>query len=163
MNHSHRLLGLLLAACLCTAARTGAQPARPGCTLDFQNHYKCNHDAFQQRLAASKTARIDTDRLDLFAHKHTQELVESLGKTIVAAEQRPDLVFDLAPVDRSGRVDLSPAALPLATLTVYDTSLGTGPRSRVWVETIDGDADKPWPGVVTELLRKFQEDALPHR
>lgn len=139
------------------------QPVRPGCTLDFQDHYRCNRDAFQARLAAAKTARIDTDRLDLFAHRRMQDLAESLGKTIIAPEQRPDLVFDLAPIDRTGRVDLSPAAVPLATLTVYDTSMGTGPRSRIWVETIDGDADKPWPGIVAELIRKFQADALPHQ
>ncbi len=165
MNHSHRVLAVLLVPGLCTTARAMAQgqpPAPSGCTLDFGDHYKCNRATFQQRLAASRTARIDTDRLDLFAHKHTEELVESLGKTVVAPEQRPDLVFDLAPIDRSGRLDLSPAAVPLATLTVYDTSMGSGARSRIWVETIDGDADKPWPGIVTELLRKFQVDALPH-
>ena len=138
------------------------QPARTGCTLDFQDHYRCNRDAFQQRLAAAHTARVDTDRLDLFAHTRTQQLVESLGKTVAAPEQRPDLVFDLAPIDRTGQVNLSTAAVALATLTVYDTSLGTGARSRIWVETIDGDADKPWPGIVTDLIRKFQADALPH-
>lgn len=165
MNQPLRLLALAVVPALCSMAPVVAQAPAPvprGCTLDFQNHYTCNRDAFQQRLAAAKTARVDTDRLDLFAHKHTQDLVESLGKTVVTPEQRPDLIFDLVPIDRTGRLDLSPAAIPLATLTVYDTSMGAGARSRIWVETIDGDADKPWPGIVTELLRKFQVDALPH-
>lgn len=154
---------LIFIALLSGAMVTQAQQAsRSGCTLDFQDHFRCNRDAFQKRLAAAHTARIDTDRLDLFAHKRTQELVEGLGKTIAAPEQRPDLVFDLAPIDRTGRVNLSSAAVALATLTVYDTSMGIGARSRIWVETIDGDADKPWPGVVTDLIRKFEADALTH-
>ena len=164
MNHPLRLLAMMMVGLYITATGTSQapQPARPGCTLDFQDHYRCKRDAFQQRLAASKTVRIDTDRLDLFAHTRTQQLVKSLGKTPVGPEQQPDLVFDLSPIDRTGRVDLSPAAVPLATLTVYDTSMGAGARSRIWVETIDGDADKPWPGIVADLLRKFQADALSH-
>lgn len=165
MNHLLRWL-LPVTLGLCTTARAVSQtqtPARPGCTLDFQDHYRCSLDAFQQRLAAAKTARVDTDRLDLFAHHRVQDLVDSLGKSAAKPEQRPDLVFDLAPVDRSGQINLSTAAVALATLTVYDTSMGTGPRSRIWVETIDGDADTPWPGIVVNLIRKFQADALPHR
>ena len=129
----YSLRSLSLAAWLGLSALAGdtalaQQPARPSCTLDFQDHYHCNRDAFQRRLAAAKTARVDTDRLDLFAHRRVQELVEGLGKTVAAPEQRPDLVFDLAPIDRTGRVELSSAAVALATLTVYDTS--TGRRSR---------------------------------
>lgn len=165
MTHSLPLALSIALLGLCTATATKAQaPATPpGCTLDFQDHYRCNREGFQQRVAAAHTARVDTDRLDLFAHRRVQDLVDSLGKSAPAPERKPDLVFDLAPVDRSGRIDLSPAAVALATLTVYDTSMGTGPRSRIWVETIDGDADKPWPGIVADLIRKFQADALPHQ
>lgn len=135
---------------------------RAGCTLDFQHHYHCERDGFQSRLAAARTVRVNTDRMDRFAQTQTDKLVESLGKTLATPEQRPDLVFELVPVDRTGRVDMSPAAVALATFTVYDTAMGTGPQSRIWVETVDGDPDKPWPGIVTDLLRKFQQDALPH-
>lgn len=153
---------LLLLPCLAPASAQVQQVQHAGCILEFQNHYRCDRDGFQKRLAAARTVRVDTDRMDLFARKRTEALVESLGKTLALPEQRPDLVFDLAPVDRSGRIDLSPAAVALATLTVYDTATATGERSRIWVETVDGDADKPWPGIVTDLLRKFQSDALPH-
>ncbi len=155
------LLMIVLPPCEGVSAVCSAQqPARPGCTLDFQDHYRCNRSAFQQRLAAAHTVRVDTDRLDLFASRRTQEMLEKLGKTVVPAKQRPRLVFDLAPVDRTGRVELSPADVALATLTVYDTSLGDGPRSRIWVETLDGQPDRPWPSIVVDLLRKFQKDAL---
>ena len=163
MNFSARCLSLAVTLGLtaCTNQAVWAQqPARAGCTLDFQDHFRCDREAFQKRLAAAHTAHVETDRLDLFAHRRTQALVEGLGKTVATPEQRPDLVFELAPIDRTGRLNLSPAAVALATLTVYDVSPGTGTRARIWVETLDGDADKPWPGVVADLLRKFQADAL---
>ncbi|MGI4758162.1 MAG: hypothetical protein ACRYGF_15105 [Janthinobacterium lividum] len=142
--------------------RLGAQPPVRGCVLDYQDHYRCNRDEFQRSLAAAHTVRIDTDRLDLFAAKRVREMLQSLGKTVVEQGQRSDLIFDLAPVDRSGRVDLSPAEVALATLTVYVPANGTGKRSRVWVETFDGQTDRPWPSVVIDLLKKFQKDALTH-
>ena len=145
-----------------TPASLHAQQAAPGCILDFEDHYRCNREFFQRRLQAARTVRVDTDRLDLFAARRTGEVVESLGKAVSAPEGKPDLIFDLSPVDRSGRVDLSPADVALATLSVYDPSRGTGKRSLIWVETFDGQTDRPWPAVVIDLLRNFQRDALTH-
>ncbi|MGI4853613.1 MAG: hypothetical protein ACRYF4_06145 [Janthinobacterium lividum] len=139
-----------------------AQQHTPGCTLDFQDHYRCDLSAFQTRLAASHTVRVDTDRLDLFASRRVQDLIGTLGKTVITSAQRPDLIFDLSPVDRSGQVDLSPANVALATLSVYDPARGSGKRGLIWVETFDGTTDRPWPGVVIELLDKFKKDALTH-
>lgn len=139
-----------------------AQQHASGCTLDFQDHYRCDRDAFQSRLAAAHTVRIDTDRLDLFASRRVQDLVGSLGKTVVAPGQKPDLIFDLSPVDRGGQIDLSPASVALATLSIYDPTHGTGKRRLIWVETFDGQTDRPWPSVVIDLLQKFKEDALTH-
>ncbi len=124
--------------------------------------YKCNRIAFQQRLQHARTVRIDTDRLDLFAAGEMRRLSPSLGLTVVADEQKPDLIFDLAPVDRSGRIDFGPAAVPLATLSIYDPAKGTGRRALIWVETYSGQQDRPWPSVVTELLQQFQDHSLSH-
>ncbi len=152
----------MLVLCLGVCAGAAAQQHPSGCVLEFQDHYRCDREGFQQRLAAAHTVRVDTDRLDLFAAKRTRELAQSLGKSVTAQGQQPDLIFDLSPVDRSGRVELSPADVALATLSVYDPLRGTGKRSLIWVETFDGQTDRPWPGTVIELIRKFQKDALTH-
>ena len=154
---------LLVAASLSLHAQARAVPEIARCVAGKQSeHYQCNRAAFQHVLNSAHTVRIDTDRLDLFASGQVKSLVESLGKTVAASDQHADLVFDLAPVDRSGRLVIGPGDVSLATLSVSVPSRGTGKSSQVWVETFDGQQDRPWPSIVTELLRKFKNDALAH-
>ncbi len=121
-----------------------------------------DHNAFQERLQHARTVRIDTDRMDLFAAGEIRRLSPSLGLTVVSGDQRPDLIVDLSPVDRSGQIDFGPADVPLATLSVYDPAKGSGRRGLIWVETFVGGQDRPWPSVVAQLLQQFQEHALSH-
>ena len=153
---------LLIAGSFSKFPALHAQGHVQGCVLDFQDHYTCDRAGFQRTLNAARTVRIDTDRLDLFAARRTNDLVQSLGKVVAAPGQRPDLIFDLSPVDRSGQVDLSPANVALATLSIYDPTRGTGRRSLIWVETFDGSTDRPWPSVVIDVLQKFKVNALTH-
>jgi hypothetical protein len=131
------------------------------CTADKKvEHYLCDAPAFQRRLANAHTVRVDTDRMDLFGHKQMEKLATDLGKQVVPPEQRPDLIFDIAPIDRSGRIDFGPSDMAIATLTVYDPAKGAGRRGIIWVETFDGQQDRPWPTVVVDLIRQFRTNAL---
>jgi hypothetical protein len=156
-----KLPTFLIAVLLC-APMLHAQPAaEPHCTADVKaDHYVCDAAAFQHRLALSKTVRIDTDRMDLFGNKQMTKLAESLGKQVVAKEQRSNLIFDLSYIDRNGRISVGPADIAIATLSVYDPSRGTGKSGLIWVETFDGQEDRPWPSVVTDIIRQFRTNAL---
>ncbi len=154
-------IGLLMFSGTMTLNARAQTPAvQPHCNLQFQDHYTCDRAAFLKRLDRAHTVRIDADRLDLFGAHAVQELADGLGKQVTGADARPDLIFDLRAVDRSGRIDLGPGDKALATLSIYDPAKGEGNRGLIWVETFDGQEDRPWPTVVTDLLRRFQEHAL---
>lgn len=128
----------------------------PRCTLEKTDYYQCNSDAFQHLLAVSKNIRVDTGRMDSYGRRQMTKLVADLGKQLVAPEQRPDLVFELSWIDRSGRIDFGPGDVAVARLNIYDPSRGQGERGLVWVETLTGQQDLPWPSMVTQLLQQFQ-------
>ncbi|WP_212733211.1 hypothetical protein [Terriglobus roseus] len=137
------------------------QAVEPHCTADKKvEHYLCDAPAFQRRLSKAHTVRVDADRMDRFGRKEMEKLVADLGKQVVSEGQRPDLIFDIAPIDRSGRIDFGPGDTALATLTVYDPAKGAGRRGIIWVETFDGQEDRPWPTVVVDLIRQFKTNAL---
>lgn len=128
----------------------------PGCTLEKQDYYQCDRAAFQHQLNLSKTVRVDSGRMDVYGRKQVTKLVESMGKTLVAPEQRADLIFQLTWIDRSGHIDFGPGDVAVARLNIYDPSRGSGDRGLVWVETLSGQEDLPWPSMVTQLLHQFQ-------
>jgi len=130
---------------------------QPGCTLEKTDYFQCNSDAFQHLLAVSKGIRVDTGRMDSFGRRQMVKLVADLGKKVVAPEQRADLVFELTWIDRSGRIDFGPGDVAVARLNIYDPSRGRGEQSLVWVETLSGQQDLPWPSMVTQLLQQFQQ------
>lgn len=130
---------------------------QPGCTLEKTDYYHCNSNAFQHLLAVSKNVRVDTGRMDSFGRRQMVKLVADLGKKLVAPEQRADLVFELMWIDRSGRIDFGPGDVAVARLNIYDPSRGRGEQSLVWVETLSGQQDLPWPSMVTQLLQQFQQ------
>jgi hypothetical protein len=152
---------LALATALQVPVSHAQQATEPHCTADKKvEHYLCDAAAFQRRLAKAHAVRVDTDRMDLFGHKQMEKLATDLGKQIAAPGQRPDLIFAIAPIDRSGRIDFGPGDTALATLTIYDPAKGAGRRGIIWVETFDGQEDRPWPTIVVDLIRQFQTNAL---
>ncbi len=94
--------------------------------------------------------------MDVYGGKQITKLVEGMGKTLVAPEQRADLIFQLTWIDRSGRIDFGPGDIAVARLNVYDPSRGSGERGLVWVETLSGQQDLPWPAMVEQLVHQFQ-------
>jgi hypothetical protein len=158
-----KLSAIALAASLFASAASAQKPSVPHCTSDQKaDHYLCNASAFQRRLDDAHTIRVDADRMDLFARQQMEHLVVRMRKQLSAPEQRPDLIFDMAPIDRSGRINVGPADTALATLNVYDPAMGAGRRGLIWAETFDGQEDRPWPTVVVDLIRQFEEHALKH-
>jgi hypothetical protein len=157
MKRSLRACTALLVGALSARAQQKA-PSTAGCVLQFQDHYICNRDAFQTRLAAAHTVQVSVARMELFAEKEMTKLVQGLGKTEIVKGGKPDLIFELSSVDRSGRIDFGPNDYALATLAVYEPARDG--RHRIWVETFDGQEDRPWPGTVVDLIRKFQQNAL---
>jgi hypothetical protein len=132
------------------------QSSMSGCTLERQEYYRCNHDAFQKQLNAAKVVRVDSGRMDVYGRAEVTKLVESMGKTLGTPSQRADLIFQLTWIDRSGRIDFGPGDVAVARLNVYDPSRGAGERGLVWVETLTGQEDLPWPSMVEQLLRQFK-------
>lgn len=160
-NRCLRICASLLLGAIGCGAQQPTPPQAPngaGCVLQFQDHYICNRGVFQARLSAARTVQVSVARMELFAEKEMDELVQSLGKTEIVKGGKPDLIFELSSVDRSGRIDFGPADVALATLTVYEP-VRDG-RRRLWVETFDGQEDRPWPGTVVDLIRKFKQNAL---
>jgi hypothetical protein len=130
-----------------------ASSAQARCKLEREEHYECDRDVFAKRLAEAKVIRVDASRLDLFAADRTKQLVQKLGKQVAAPDEHADLAFEVAAVDRSGKIDFGPKDIPLARLNVYDTE-----HHLVWVETLDGQQEIPWSADVIELLKRFQAD-----
>ena len=130
-----------------------AQDAPAGCKMTRTEHYRCNRDAFEKKLAEAKVIRVDAGRMDLFAADRTQKLVEKLGKQVATADQHADLAFEITAVDWTGHMELGTADIPLARLNVYDPN-----HHLVWVETLDGQQEIPWAADVIELLKRFQAD-----
>jgi hypothetical protein len=151
-----RLFVIMLLASAMLLPLYAQKTPQPGCTLEKTDYYQCNDDAFRHLLAVSKSVRVDTGRMDVYGQKQMVKLVANLGKKLVEPEQRPDLVFELTWIDRSGRIDFGPGDVAVARLNVYDPSRGRGDNSLVWVDTLSGQEDLPWPSVVTQLLQQFQ-------
>ena len=143
------VLGIV--ALLCGSVLTSHGQAR--CTMEREEHFRCDRDAFETKLADAKVIRVDAPRADLFAKDRTEQLVAKLGKQVAGPDQRADLTFEVAAVDRNGRMDFGPHDIPLARLNVYDPE-----HHLVWVETLDGQAEIPWTADVIELLKRFQAD-----
>ncbi|MEZ2347063.1 hypothetical protein [Terriglobus sp. RCC_193] len=154
MRWSRLLIAMLFASAMSPLCAQKAP--QPGCTQQKTDYYQCNGDAFQHLLAVSKNVRVDTGRMDSFGRRQMVKLVGDLGKKLVTPEQRPDLVFELTWIDRSGRIDFGPGDVAVARLNIYDPSRGRGEQSLVWVETLTGQQDIPWPSMVTQLRQQFQ-------
>jgi hypothetical protein len=129
----------------------GAVSAHAGCKLVKNEHYECDRELFAKKLAEASVVRVDAGRMELFATDRTEKLVRELGKQVAAEDQRADMVFEVAAVDRTGQIDFGPHDIPLARLNVYDAE-----HHLVWVETLDGQGEIPWSADVIELLKRFQ-------
>jgi hypothetical protein len=132
------MLGTLVAAGGMAQAQT---PSEPSCTLEKQV-YKCDWQAFVQRLDKSHTVAVETQSsVDRFTAKQLRELAGELGKTV-------------APEDQLGEA--------IATLRIYASAPGTPRATLLWAETYTGQPDRPWPATVHALIQQFQDRLQKH-
>ena len=152
------MLGTLVAAGGMAQART---PSEPSCTLEKQV-YKCDWQAFVQRLDKSHTVAVETQSsVDRFTAKQLRELAGELGKTVAPEDQLGDLTFLLIPLQSTG-VHYGPAGEAIATLRIYASAPGTPRATLLWAETYTGQPDRPWPATVHALIQQFQDRLQKH-
>ena len=116
------MLGTLVAAGGMAQAQT---PSEPSCTLEKQV-YKCDWQAFVQRLDKSHTVAVETQSsVDRFTAKQLRELAGELGKTVAPEDQLGDLTFLLIPLQSTG-VHYGPAGEAIATLRPWGVDVASG-------------------------------------
>jgi len=132
-----------------------AQPQSESCVL--QKHiYVCSWQTFRTRFAEAHTVSLEAQPLDRATEGQMRHLVEALGKSLAAPGQPGDMIFRVAPANASG-IEIGPSDQPLASLQIYARGPEGGRGALLWVETFLGQADRPYPMVVTALTEQFQE------
>jgi len=125
------------------------------CTL-VKDTYSCDWGVFKKTLAAAKTVAIQSKPMDPGGDRQLRKLVGSLGKeAVVSPEERADLVMVLVPGESNG-IFFGPGGRALATLRIYGRGSLESRGPLLWVETLDGQPDIPWPSVVYQLVSQFQ-------
>ncbi len=147
------LVALALFTGLSTSGAYG-QAASPSCTLN-RGTYTCDWQAFRARFAAVHTVAVASQPMERSTERQLHELVAALGKSAVSPEQPGDLMFRIVPATDTGVV-LGPADQPLARLEVVVPGPNGGRGTLLWVETLVGQADRPWPAIVAALLNQFE-------
>lgn len=135
-------------------AQAGGDASGPGCTLAAQI-YTCNWEAFRPALDRAKTVAIETQGVDRFTERQLRELVGKLGKSVASSDEPADLTFLLIPMESTG-ISIGPAGEPVATLRIYGPGASSS-RHLLWVETLIGHPDRPWPALVHELIEQFRD------
>ena len=143
------------------AQRNVPSPAAAGCTLE-KDTYTCNWQAFRPVLAAARTVAVETQPMDRFTAAQLRELIGKLGKKVAAPGEPADLTLLLIPAESTG-ISMGPEGQAVATLRIYAAKPegaagpegGRGPL--VWVETLFGHPDRPWPASVHELIGQFRD------
>jgi hypothetical protein len=156
-------LGVLMAG---SCARMAAQneggsvlPVTP-CTLE-KGIYTCSWPAFKRTLAAAKTVSVQTEPMDVRADAELAKLAKRLGKTVVEAQQGPEITFLLVPLNNKGAF-MGPAEQDIATLRVYAGRTKTVPGKLIWAESYRGTEDIPWPAVVYYTISQFEDHVKQH-
>lgn len=116
--------------------------------------YTCNLAGMKLALEHSRTIAVEAPRLDRVAVRQLEHMIIQLGKIPSKGEGPAELTFSVQPITPSGVV-LGPADHELANLRV--TAPGREGRPvLLWVETLRGQGDRPWPAQVHALLEQFE-------
>lgn len=154
---SLRVAGMLaFASLLLTACPQAQQTVAPdeGCALQ-RGEYHCDWSQLRLAFDRAHTVAVRTDPMDRATLRQLHTLVDQLGKTPAMPDQSPDLTFMLVPVEPTG-VNLGPGDHDLATLRVYAPVAGSERGALLWVETLRGQGDRPWPAQAHLLIEQFQ-------
>jgi hypothetical protein len=155
MGISAKLLPMAILLAARSAVTTSAQTiSSTPCTLNKQV-YTCDEASFASTLKQARTIAIEALPRDQAAAAQLKELVTSLGKTL--APDTADLTFRLTRPEPSG-VNIGPAGVPLAILSVYAQAADGSRGPLLWLETFTGQPDTPWPSIIHAAIQRFQEN-----
>lgn len=110
-------------------------------------------------LDRAHTVAIETGHMDRAAAHELRHLVTNMGKLPEPAGSLADLTLRLEPTPPTG-IDIGPADHDLATLRIFAPGT-TGTPVLLWVETLRGQGDRPWPAQVHALIEQFQAHIKP--
>jgi len=148
---------ILVLALLTFVSAVRSQSSTDGACSLVRGAYKCDHAAFAKALSGAKTIAVETQPFNRNGQQELAELVTQLGKTPVDADA--DLIFRLEKLDPDDSVYFGPNDRALAALRVYSKGPHGTRGSLIWVETLIGQPDTPWPSVVYRVIQRFKSDA----
>ncbi len=153
-----RALAPLLFAPLILATPAWAQRVLApdaGCALQ-RGEYVCHWSALQLAWDRAHTVAVQAGPMDRSTLRQLRTLVGTLGKAETTAGQPADLTLMVLPVEPTG-ISFGPGDHDLATLRVYAPSAGSDRGVLLWVETLRGQGDRPWPAQVHVLIQQFEQ------
>jgi hypothetical protein len=127
-------------------------PSPAACSLE-KGYYHCDQAAFARTLKAAWTVAVESRPINLAANKSLRDLVRALNKT--ETSEAPDLTFVLIKAPDTG-INFGPGDRELASLRIYSRGPNGERGQLIWVETLDGQPDMPWPTVVYDLIQQFK-------
>ncbi len=139
--------------CYAAAQQTRVAPDA-GC-VQHNGGYVCNWSNFKLAFDRARTVAIETGRMERSTAAQLRSLAAALGKT-PSEGASADLTLMVLPAEPTG-VNVGPADHDLATLRVYAPSRDSSRGVLLWVETLRGQGDRPWPAEVHALITQFQE------
>jgi hypothetical protein len=137
---------------MATPAQKPAPTTSAGCGV-LQGVTTCNWPAFRSVLASAHTIAIEHAQIDRFTGKQLSELATRLGKSIAGPDNPGDLTFDIVPTGQHG-IDFGPGDKDVVQLEVHSGPSSHGPL--LWVETLHGDPERPWPSSVNSVIDQFE-------
>jgi hypothetical protein len=149
-----RTLTLALAAALLSTSAFAQKPSptiSAGCGI-LDRVVTCNWPAFRPILQSAHVIAVEHAQIDRFTGRQLEQLVTRLGKTLASPDNPGELTFDIVPTDEHG-IDIGPADKPVLQLEVHDGPTSAG--KLLWVETLRGDPDRPWPANVHDVIEQF--------
>jgi hypothetical protein len=148
------VFAILFSTALLSSAALAQQPAptiSAGCGI-LDRVVTCNWAAFRPILQSSPVIAVEHAQIDRFTGRQLEQLVTHLGKTLASPDNPGNLTFDIVPTGEHG-IDIGPSDKPILQLEVHDGPTSAG--KLLWVETLRGDPDRPWPANVHAVIDQF--------
>jgi hypothetical protein len=135
------------------SAQPQKSPGLAGCKKT-NDKTTCNLYWLRKSIEEAHTVKTEYQERDRATGAQLKDLARSLGKSVAAPGDTPDLTFTIAPAPISG-VDIGPADEEILELKVY--SVEDAKQKLIWVETYRGQKDKPWPANVHAAIEQFRK------
>jgi hypothetical protein len=134
------------------ACASAQAPSSQACSL-VKGYYRCDQAVFAKYLKDARTVAVESRPSDLATNKALRDLVRTLDKTETA--ESADLMFVLIKAPDAG-IYFGPNDRELASLRIYSRVRQIAQGQLIWVETLNGQPDTPWPTAVYDLIQQFK-------